>query len=240
VTTFDKTPLNRVRRIPARGFYDADTIYPIIDEALICHVGFIEDGQPFVIPMIHARQDDKLFLHGAKASRMLKNVGSGEQLCISFTLLDGLVLARSTFESSMNYRSAVVFGQGRLLETYYEKEAALTVLTEHLVKGRWNDTRPPTTKELDATTVVEVEILSASAKIRTGPPLDVDEDYALPIWAGVLPIQQQYLAPVDDPLLAPGLTAPENVTHYSRQRDNGETSAAVSASESGTTTIDEG
>jgi uncharacterized protein len=218
MTTFEKTSLNKVRRIPERGHYDAGTIYPIIDEALICHVGFIENGQPFVIPTIHARREDKLFLHGAKASRLLKYIASGEPLCITITLLDGLVLARSTFESSMNYRSVVIFGQGRILETYFEKEAALTVLTEHLVKGRWNDTRPPTTKELDATTVVEVEILSASAKIRTGPPVDVDEDYELPIWAGVLPIQQQYLAPIDDPKLADGLTPPENIAHYTRSR----------------------
>lgn len=216
MSDFEQTIQNRVRRIPARGHYDKAVIYPIIDEALICHVGFVEDGQPYVIPTIHARSGDKLFFHGAKASRMVKQIASGATICVTFTLLDGLVLARSTFHSSMNYRSAMVFGQGRPLTDEAEKMAALEILTEHLAHGRWPDARQPNTKELNATAVAELTIESASAKIRTGPPGDDDEDYALPIWAGVLPIQQQYMPPIDDPKLNEDLTAPDYIVNYSR------------------------
>ena len=216
MSDFEPTTQNRVRRIPARGHYDKAVIYPIIDEALICHVGFVEDGLPYVIPTIHARNGDKLIFHGAKASRMMKQITSGGMICVTFTLLDGLVLARSTFHSSMNYRSAVVFGRGRPLTDDAEKMIALEVLTEHLAHGRWQDARPPNAKELNATAVAELTIESASAKIRTGPPGDDEEDYALPIWAGVLPIQQQYLPPINDPRLADGLVAPDYIVNYSR------------------------
>jgi nitroimidazol reductase NimA-like FMN-containing flavoprotein (pyridoxamine 5'-phosphate oxidase superfamily) len=216
MSDFELTTQNRVRRIPARGHYDKAVIYPIIDEALICHVGFVEDGVPYVIPTIHARNGDKLIFHGAKASRMMKQIASGAVICVTFTLLDGLVLARSTFHHSMNYRSAVVFGQGRPLTDDAEKMAALEVLTEHLVHGRWPDSRQPNAKELNATAMAELTIASASAKIRTGPPSDDDEDYAQPIWAGVLPIRQQYLPPIDDPRLGEGLSAPEYVVNYKR------------------------
>ncbi len=216
MSDFELTTQNRVRRIPARGHYDKAVIYPIIDEALICHVGFVEDGLPYVIPTIHARSGDKLIFHGAKASRMMKQIASGATICVTFTLLDGLVLARSTFHHSMNYRSAVVFGQGRPLTDETEKMAALEVLTEHLVHGRWQDARQPNAKELNATAMAELTIASASAKIRTGPPGDDDEDYALPIWAGVLPIQQQYLPPIDDSQLSEGLFAPEYIVNYRR------------------------
>lgn len=205
---FPKTARNTVKRIPKRGEYDRATIYPIIDAALVCHVGFVVDEQPYVIPTIHARREDTLLLHGSTASRLLKQMGRGAPLCITFTHLDGLVLARSTFHSSMNYRSAVVFGQGRLLESEAEKLAALTVLTEHLLPGRWADTRQPTPLELKGTSVVEVTIESASAKIRTGPPADDEEDYGLPIWAGVLPLEQRWLAPLADPRLGADITLP--------------------------------
>lgn len=207
-TAFSKTQLNTVKRMPKRGEYDRATIYPIIDAALICHVGFVQDGQPYVIPTIHARQEDTLFLHGSTASRLLKQMGSGEPLCITMTHLDGLVLARSTFHSSMNYRSAVVFGCGQLIEGEQEKLAALELLTEHLMPGRWADTRPPTSLELKGTSVVAVAIESASAKIRTGPPADDEEDYALSMWAGVLPIQQAWGQPVNDPRLSAGIALP--------------------------------
>ena len=208
LSTFEKTRRNTVKRMPNRGQYDTESIYPIIDAALICHVGFVQDGQPFVIPTIHARRGDSLLLHGASTSRLLKHIASGEPLCITVTHLDGLVMARSTFHSSMNYRSATIFGRGELIEDEAEKMAALSVLTEHLRPGRWADARLPNAVELKATSVVEVAIESASAKVRTGPPGDDEEDYALPVWAGVLPIQPQWLTPIDDPKLREGIGVP--------------------------------
>ena len=214
--TFTKTSQTRVRRMPERGSYDIETIYPIVDEALYCHVGFVDDGLPFVIPTIHARLGDEIILHGAKASRMLKRMGSGEPICVTVTLLDGLVIARSTFDSSMNYRSAVLFGTGRLIEDAAEKLRALEALSEHLIRGRWVDSRQPHAKEIEATAVVAMTIDHASAKIRTGPPHDEPEDYALPLWAGVIPIQQHYLPPIDDPELQKEILAPDYVRHYRR------------------------
>ena len=216
MTTFEKNSQTRVRRMPERGSYDSATIYPIVDEALYCHVGFVEDGMPFVIPTIHARMGDALILHGAKASRMLKHMASGEPLCVTVTLLDGLVVARSTFDSSMNYRSAVLFGRGQLIEDAVDKLRALEALTEHLIRGRWVDSRQPHQKEMDATAVVAMTIEKASAKTRSGPPHDEAEDYASPFWAGVIPIQQHYLTPIDDPELHAGISAPDNVKHYRR------------------------
>lgn len=214
---FEQQSLNRVRRIPERGQYDQATIYAIIDEALICHVAFAVDGQPFVIPTIHARMGDQLILHGAKASRLLKHIEAGHPVSVALTLLDGLVMARSVFHSSMNYRSVVLFGHGRTLQTNDEKMAALACLTEHLARGRWQDARLPTSQELHATTVVALSIASASAKARSGPPNDEPEDYALPIWAGVLPLQQAALPPVADTQLTPGIEAPDYLVHYRRQ-----------------------
>ena len=213
---FEQEARNRVRRIPERGHYDRETIYAIVDEALICHVAFAVDGQPFVVPTIHARMGDELILHGAKASRLLKYIEAGHPVSVAITLLDGLVMARSVFHSSMNYRSAVLFGTGRVLASDDEKLAALELLTEHLVRGRWQDARQPTTLELNATTVVAIAIDSASAKVRVGPPSDDAEDYALPIWAGVLPLQQQAGSPLPDPKLAPGIAAPEYLVDYRR------------------------
>ena len=213
---FDKTDLNRVRRLPARGQYDRATIDAIVDEALICHVAFAVDGQPFVIPTIHARMGDEIVLHGAPASRLLKHIVAGNPIAIAVTLVDGLVLARSVFHSSMNYRSAVLFGHGRILDGDDEKLAALEAITEHLVRGRWIDARRPTQQELDATIVVAVAIDSASAKVRTGPPGDDEADYALPIWAGVLPFQLQPQTPVPDPRLADDIAIPTYVTNYVR------------------------
>lgn len=207
-TSFEKTSRNTVKRMPARGQYDRDIIYPIIDAALICHVGFVQDGQPFVIPTIHARHGDSIFLHGAKASRMLKHIASGEPVCITVTHVDGLVLARSVFHHSMNYRSATVFGRGQLVEDETEKFNALAVITEHLMPGRWADARQPTPLEMNATTVVEILIESASAKMRNGPPSDDEEDYALPVWAGVLPMRAQWLAPEKDEKLREGIALP--------------------------------
>lgn len=208
MTQFDKTARNTVRRLPKRGSYDSEVIYPIIDEAKICHVGFALDEQPFVIPTIHARHNDVLYLHGSKSSRMLEYIQAGNPMCVSITLLDGLVLARSVFHHSMNYRSVVLFGRGQLVADDAAKLHALAVLTNHIVPGRWDDARRPTAKELNATVVVAMPIESASAKVRVGPPVDDEEDYALPVWAGLLPLRQQALPLEADPKLPKDVAIP--------------------------------
>ncbi len=195
MSDFKKNKRNKIRRIPERASYSKATIYPIIDAAPICHLGFVDDGQPFVIPTIHARVDDKLFVHGAKSSRTLKQSSSGIPMCVTVTLIDGLVVARSLFHHSMNYRSTIVFGQRRLVTDAKEKFEALMAIAENLIPGRWDEAREPDKKELRATSVVAIEIESASAKTRNGPPVDDDEDYELPIWAGIVPIKTQYLYP---------------------------------------------
>lgn len=215
-STFAIDERNRVRRLPARGSYDRNTIYPIVDESLICHVGFVQDDQPIVIPTIHARIGDTIYFHGAPASRLLKLAADGAKVCITCTLLDGLVLARSAFHSSMNYRSAVLFGVGRLVTDYDEQWAVMKAITEHVAKGRWDEVRYATEKEAQSTKFVAVEIESASAKIRTGPPKDDEEDYALPIWAGVLPLAITPSTPIPDPLLTPGIAVSASVSKYQR------------------------
>jgi hypothetical protein len=212
--TFELTPRNKVKRLAERGKYDKATIYPIVDEAFICHVGFVQDGQPFVIPTIHARHEDTIFFHGAKASRLLKHIEAGHPLCVTVTLLDGLVMARSVFHHSMNYRAAVLYGRGQVIEEPAEKLAALRTVSEAIMPGRWDDARQPTRKELKATTVVAMPIESASAKTRSGPPGDDDEDYALPVWAGVVPIRQLIELPVADPLLNEGITVPDYMADF--------------------------
>lgn len=208
--------LNQIKRKPQRGSYEQDVVYGIIDEALYCHVAFTQDDQPIIIPTIHARLDDTLILHGARASRMLKHIAAGHPVCVAITLLDGLVFARSVFNHSMNYRSVVIFGRGRPLEDQDEKWRAVEVLTEHIARGRWADARRPTPKEMDATAVVSIAIERASAKIRSGPPGDDALDYTLPVWAGVLPTPLHLGEPVDDPKLAPGITLPGYLQRYSR------------------------
>lgn len=214
MTNYPITALNKVQRLAKRGVYDVETVHAIIDEAPICHVGFVAEGRPFVIPTIHARMGETIVLHGAPASRMLKQGQTGAELCLTFTLLDGLVLARSVFHSSMNYRSAVVFGPGQLIESREEKLAALTAVVEHVMPGRSQEARMPSQKELDSTTVVAVEIASASAKVRTGGPGDDEEDYALPVWAGVVPTQFMARSPLPDDRLVAGLIVPAYVTDY--------------------------
>jgi len=211
---FPVTEHTRVRRLAARGRYDRETIYRILDEALVCHAGFVQDGQPAVIPTLFARVANEVILHGAPASRLLRHVAAGHPVCITVTLVDGLVLARSAFHHSINYRSVVLFGRGRLIEAETEKLRALEALTEHILPGRWGDARRPTPRELEATSVVAVSIDGASAKVRTGPPVDDDEDYALPVWAGVLPLRQQALQPVPDPRLADGTALPDYLARY--------------------------
>jgi uncharacterized protein len=218
---FEKTPLNKVRRVAERGEYDRKSVYEIVDDALICHVGFVVDGQPFVIPTIHARDEDAILLHGAKASRMLKHLTAGGSVCITCTHLDALVLARSVFHHSMNYRSAVIFGRGRIVDDPEEKMAGLQTLTEHLMPGRWDEARHPSAKEMNATTLIRVEIESASAKRREGPVGDEEEDYVLPVWAGLLPVERVFSAAENDDRLVEGVTVPTYVTDYHRARDQG-------------------
>ena len=177
-----------VARHPERGVYDREAIYRILDEALICHVGFVHEGHPFVIPTIHARSGDTLYVHGSPASRMLQELGAGVDVCVTVTLLDGLVLARSVYNHSMNYRSVLVLGRARVLREPADKLAALEAVVEHLVPGRWSDARQPTKKELAGTLVLALPLDEASAKVRTGPPMDFEADLELPVWAGVIPV----------------------------------------------------
>src|SRR6185369_12389912 len=216
MTEFTKTGRNRVKRIPERGHYDRETIYHILDEALICHVGFVQKGQPFVIPINFARVDDTIVMHGAKASRLLKHIEAGQPVCVEATIIDGLVLARSVFHHSINYRSVVLFGRGRLIEDEQEKLTALKAVTEHLIPGRWQEARLPNRKELNGTRVVSIEIDEASAKVRVGPPVDEEEDYALPVWAGILPLHEMPLPPVQDQLQSEEIPLPNYIAGYSR------------------------
>jgi nitroimidazol reductase NimA-like FMN-containing flavoprotein (pyridoxamine 5'-phosphate oxidase superfamily) len=202
--------------MPKRGHYDRNTVHAIIDEALVCHVAFVSDGVPTVIPTLHARRGEELLLHGARTSRMLQHVAAGNPISVAITLVDGIVLARSVFHHSMNYRSVVLHGSGRLLESNEEKLAALEAFAEHIARGRWADARQPSRKELKATTVIAVPIEVAAAKIRTGPPLDDDEDYGLPIRAGVLPLTMRAGSPIPDPRLDNEVAVPRYLHKYRR------------------------
>lgn len=213
---FPITARNRVRRLPKRGHYDRETVNAIIDEALICHVAFVHDGEPVVIPTLHARRGDELLLHGSKASRLLQHAAAGNALSVAITLVDGIVIARSVFHSSMNYRSVVIHGAGSVVESEAEKLAALEAFSEHIAPGRWADARRPTKKELKATTVVSIPIDIAAAKVRTGPPLDDEEDYALPMWAGVIPLKLEPGKLENDPRLNVGIDTPHYLTRYKR------------------------
>jgi len=217
MTKFTKTTKTRINRLPKRGHYDRETVYQILDEALICHVGFVEHGQPYVIPINFARLDDTIILHGAIASRLLKHVEAGNPVCVEVTIVDGLVLARSVFHHSVNYRSVVLFGKGRAVVDEQEKLAALEAVTEHLIPGRWKEARLPNRKELNATRVVSIKIDEASAKVRVGPPLDEQEDYALPVWAGVLPLQEVPQSPIRDDLQSASVNLPKYIEAYSRK-----------------------
>ena len=211
-----KTPRTQVRRAPKRGQYDFETIARILDEGLVCQVGFVVEGRPFVIPTAYGRVGDKVYIHGASASRMLKSLLTGIEVCFTVTLLDGLVLARSAYHHSMNYRSVVLFGQAQKVTNTDEKMEALRAFTEHVMKGRWDDVRSPTPEELAATSVLSLPITEASAKIRTGPPIDAEADYALPIWAGVLPLKMTPTSPIADPKLTADTAIPNNVRQYRR------------------------
>src|SRR5208337_4772487 len=212
------TARTRVVREPQRGVYDRDAVYQILDEGLVCHVGFVSDGQPFVIPTSYGRSGDNLYLHGSPASRMLRRLGEGVPVCVTVTLLDGLVFARSIFSHSMNYRSVVVLGRAVHVGDPAEKLEALRILSEHIVPGRWKDVRPPNETELKATLVLRLPIQEFSAKVRQGPPIDNEEDYAFPTWAGVLPLALKAEEPINDPRLDPARAVPDYVKNYARKK----------------------
>lgn len=215
------TQRTQIKRLPQRGNYDRALIHQILDEALICQVGFVVDGQPFVIPTAYGRVGDYLYIHGSPASRMLRTLKAGVEVCVTVTLLDGLVLARSAFHHSMNYRSVVIFGKATLVEAASEKLEALKAFTDHVMPGRWAEVRPPNPQELAGTLVLSLPLEEASAKVRTGPPKDDDADYALPVWAGELPLHQTTLQPIPDPQLRPDIELPASVAHYLRNRAPG-------------------
>jgi nitroimidazol reductase NimA-like FMN-containing flavoprotein (pyridoxamine 5'-phosphate oxidase superfamily) len=207
-----------VVREAERAVYDREAAYRILDEAFLCHVGFVADGQPFVIPTSFGRKDDHLYIHGSAASRMLRQMKEGVPVCVTVTLLDGLVLARSIFNHSMNYRSVVVLGKATLVDDPQEKLEALRLLSEHIIPGRWTDSRQPNERELKATSVLRLPIEEFSAKVRTGPPIDDEEDYSFPTWAGVVPLEMKAAAPIGDPRLDAGLEAPAYAKHFARPR----------------------
>lgn len=204
-----QTSRTKLKRIPKRGNYNRDTINAILDEAFICHVGFVVDGQPYVIPTGFARVGDDLYIHGSAASRMMRNLAEGIDVCVTVTLIDGLVLARSAFHHSMNYRSVVILGKAEMVTDAGEKNKALEAFTEHVIPGRWAEVRWPTELELKATTVLRLPITEASAKIRTGDPVDDDEDYSMDVWAGVLPLRLTSSQPIADAQLRSGIATPE-------------------------------
>ena len=210
------TPRTRIVREPQRAVYDRDAINQILDEAFLCHVGFVADGQPFVIPTSFGRDGDVLYIHGSAASRMLRNLDQGVPVCITVTLLDGLVLARSVFNHSMNYRSVVILGTATIVDHPAEKLAALRALSEHILPHRWDDSRQPNEKELKATSVLRLPITEFSAKVRVGPPVDDDEDYTFPTWAGVIPLEMNSSTPIRDDRCEQEL--PAYLKNYSRQK----------------------
>ncbi len=213
---YSPTARTRVTREPERGVYDRAAAYQVLDEAFICHVGFVVDNQPFVIPTGFGRSGDNLYIHGSAASRMLRNLDQGIAVCVTVTLLDGLVLARSIFNHSMNYRSVVVLGTAVAVEDPAEKLQALRALSEHILPGRWKESRQPNERELKATLVMRLPIAEFSAKVRTGPPIDNEEDYSFPTWAGVVPLQTVAGSPINDPKLNPKTLVPDYVRSYSR------------------------
>ena len=217
--SFPPTERTTLKRLPKRGVYDREIVYGILDEGFVCHVGFAVDGQPFVIPTGYARVEDQLYIHGSQVSRMLRTLSEGIDVCITVTLVDGLVLARSAFHHSINYRSVVIFGNATLVEDRAAKLAALFAFSEHVIRGRWDDVREPTEQELKATTVLSLPLTEASAKVRSGPPIDDEEDYALDVWAGVLPLETFAGAPINDPRLRENIEPPAYTLNYSREKN---------------------
>ena len=222
------TKRSELRRVPDRGSHDWEIINQILDAGFLAHIGFCVDGQPFVIPTLYGREGRRLYLHGSAASRMLRELDSGVPACLTVTLVDGLVLARSAFDHSMNYRSVVAFGKARTISDQAQKVESLRVISEHLIAGRWDDVRRPSEKELKATAVLEFSIEEASSKARTGPPVDNESDYGRPVWAGVLPLGIQSGSPVPDERLVEGISIPDYVRRYGG-RLNGHTNNSTHA-----------
>jgi nitroimidazol reductase NimA-like FMN-containing flavoprotein (pyridoxamine 5'-phosphate oxidase superfamily) len=214
--SFTPTERTRVVREPHRGVYDRETIYKILDEGIVCHVGFSADAQPFVIPTLYARVGDAIYFHGSAASRMLRGAAASVPVCLTVTLTDGLVLARSVFNHSMNYRSVVALGKATLVDVPTEKLEALHAFTEKILPGRWQDARQPNEKELKATSILKLPLTEVSAKIRSGPVLDDEEDYALPVWAGIVPLHLQAEPPLRDERCDPAIPTPAYVANYKR------------------------
>ncbi|MEL6459380.1 MAG: pyridoxamine 5'-phosphate oxidase family protein [Cyanobacteria bacterium J06621_15] len=212
------TPTQRtqIKRLPKRANYETQTIYNILDEALICHVGFTINNQTYVIPTAYGRVEDKLYIHGSPASRMLRTLKQGIEVCVTVTLLDGLVLARSAFHHSMNYRSVVIFGTATLVNDTEEKNEALRAFTEHIIPGRWREVRQPNKQELQGTMLLSLPLTEASAKVRTGNPVDDEADYDLPVWAGVLPLQMVPGKAIADDRLIKGIEIPDYIQNYSK------------------------
>jgi hypothetical protein len=216
--SYTPTPRTRVTREPERAVYDRALAYQILDEGFLCHVGFVVDGQPFVIPTSYGRSGDDLYIHGSAASRMLRNLDQGIPVCLTVTLVDGLVLARSIFNHSMNYRSVMVLGTAVAVHDPPAKLAALRALSEHILPGRWSDVRRPNERELKATLVMRLPMEEFSAKVRQGPPMDDPEDYTFPTWAGVIPLTMVAGGPIGDPRLEPPRDVPAYAIEYSRNR----------------------
>ena len=214
-SAFTPTPRTQVRRMPKRGHYDRETVHAILDAGAIAHVGYVIDGQPYVTPTAYWRKGERIYWHGSSASRMLRTIDAGSPVCVEVSHIDGFVLARSAFHHSVNYRSVMAFGTAHKLTDEAEIVEALRDFTERLYPGRWDALRPIQPQEIKATTVLAMGLTEAVAKVRTGMPIDDDEDYALPIWAGVLPVQTRVLAPLDDPKNLPGLSAPDYLAKVS-------------------------
>ena len=217
---FSPTDRTKVKRIPKRGFYDKGTIYSILDEAIICHVGFTINDRPFIIPTSYVRSGDCLYIHGAKSNQMMDAINNGSEACITVTLLDGYVMARSVFHHSMNYRSVVMFGKGKIVEDEEEKINALKAFTERVMPGRWNDVRQPSEKELDSTIVLKFSIEEASAKIRTGQAVDDEDDYKLNVWAGVLPVKTTFGRAQNDEQLEKNIPVPGYILNFISSKNN--------------------
>ncbi len=215
MSNYSKTPRNTVKRVPKRGHYDKATVHSLLDDSFVCHVGFSVEGQPYVLPTLYGRKGDTIYLHGAVTSRLMTHLEKEVPVCVTVTHVDGLVLARSVFHHSANYRSAVLFGKARSVAPENKMEA-FEQITNHIIKGRWEEARLPNAKELKATAVLAFEIEEASAKIREGGPVDDKEDYELPIWAGVVPIREVIGEAIADERLAKGIVIPDSVQKYVR------------------------
>jgi hypothetical protein len=218
VPDFTPTEKTRVKRLHERGHYDRETVYAILDAGFICHVGYVIDDQPYVTPTSYWREGDRVYWHGSSASRMLRTISKGIKVCLTVTHVDGLVLARSGFHSSINYRAVMAFGEAEVVSDPQHKEAALKAFVEHVTPGRWAMLRPPTSQELKGTTVLSMKLDEVSAKVRTGPPKDDEEDYALPVWAGVLPLKMSSGPPEPDPRLSAELPIPAHARRFALAR----------------------